>query len=344
MQLTVLQLAEKIDAKLYGDGSAIVSSVGTVDTAQSDKVTFCSDLALVKKLAQCKAAAVIVPKMIKELSMPQLAVENVNKALIAALTIFAPELQKPQPGIDNSAVVACNAKIGKGVYVGPQVVIEDGVEIGDNTAIGAGCKIGQNVKIGNDSQLDCNVVVYYNCTIGNRVIIKANTTIGGTGFGYYFYDGKHNLVPHNGSVVIEDFVHIGSNTCIDRGKFGETLIGAGTKIDNLVQIGHNAKIGKCCLMAGQAGIAGSTVISDGVAIGGQAGLIDNLKIGAGAIICAKSLAMGDVAQKSVIFGVPGMDKTEALKNVANMKKLPKLIEQLKQLQARMEKLELAEND
>lgn len=251
MELTVKYLANRLGAELSGEGAGVIRSVGPVGSADQTTLTFLADDKHLTELKKSRCGAVIVSKAIEGFSQPQLIVKNVNAALIEALKIFAPKLEPATPGVDRTAKVAAGVKMGRNVSIGPFVVIEGGVEIGDDTIIAAGCKIGQNTKIGRTTRLDCNVVVYHNCTIGNNVIIQANTTIGSVGFGYSFIDGAHRLIPHNGVVVIEDYVDIGANCCVDRAKFGETRIGAGTKIDNLVQIAHNVVIGKCCLIVSQ---------------------------------------------------------------------------------------------
>jgi UDP-3-O-[3-hydroxymyristoyl] glucosamine N-acyltransferase len=343
MDLTISQLAQRLGAGLQGDGSGRISSVGPVESAESCQVTFVSDDKLISKLGGSKAGAVIVKEPIKNLNIPQIIVKNVNAALIEALKIFAPVLKPAPVGIDPSATVAKDAKIEDGVSIGPYVVIESAVTIGAKTIIGSGCKIGQNSKIGKNSRLDSNVVVYHNCSIGNNVIIQANTTIGSTGFGYYFIDGAHRLIPHNGGVIIEDYVEIGANCSIDRAKFGNTVIGAGTKIDNLVQIAHNVTIGRCCLIIAQVGIAGNCKVGEGVVIAGQAGMADNIKIGDGVMIGAQAGVMQSVEAGRKLLGSPAIEPREYLKLPGFLKRMPKLIEQLQKLNARVEKLEAAKD-
>ena len=344
MGLTVAQLAERLGAELVGDGSGQINAVGPIETAGKNEVTFISDDKHIAALEKSGAGAVIAASRTEGFAGPQLLVKNVDSALIEALNIFAPKLKVPPTGIDPTAKIGRDVKIAAGVSVGPVVVIDDGVEIGENSIIAAGCKIGQNSKLGKNCRLDSNVVVYHNCTIGNNVVIQANTTIGSTGFGYSFIDGSHKLIPHNGVVVIEDYVEIGANCCVDRAKFGETRIGAGTKIDNLVQIAHNVVIGKCCLLAGMVGISGSCKLGDGVVLAGQVGLADNIEIGDGVIVGAQSGLFRNVAAGQQLFGYPAIDKREMMRVIGLTRRLPKLIERLKQLAVRIESIEAAEND
>ncbi len=339
MELTVNELAKRLKADIHGDGSCVIRSVGPVASADRNTLTFVTDDRHLAELKTSHAGAVIVGKAVEQLSIPHLVVKNVNASLIEALKIFAPEITPAAPGVHKTAMLAANVKLGKNVSIGPCVVIEEATEIGDNTVIAAGCKIGQQVKIGQSCRLDPNVVVYHRSRLGNSVIIQANSTIGSTGFGYYFIDGAHRLIPHNGIVVIEDFVEIGANSCVDRAKFGETRIGAGTKIDNLVQIAHNVTIGKCCLIVAQVGIAGSAKIGDGVVLAGQAGVGDNIEIGNGAVVGAQAGVIGNVEPGKQVLLMPAVDRMEALRATACMYRLPKFFEQVKQLASRVEKLE-----
>lgn len=373
MRLTVAQLAERIGAELVGDPAECrrqISAVGSVESADENEVTFVTDpkrnyvrleglpsskesengartltdARHIAGLEQSRAGAVIVARRIEGLAKPQLIVKDVNAALIEALNVFGPELKAAAEGIDPTAKVAANAKIAKGVAVGAGVVIDDRVEIGENSIIGSGCKIGENSKVGRNCRLDSNVVVYHNCTIGNSVVIQANSTIGSTGFGYSFINGTHRLIPHNGGVLIEDFVEIGANCCIDRAKFGNTIIGAGTKIDNLVQIAHNVVIGRCCLIVAQVGISGSCKLGDGVVLAGQVGLTDNIEIGDGVIVGAQSGVSHSIAAGQRVFGSPALERKEAFQMIGLTRRLPKLVKQLKQLSKRIEKLEAAKDD
>jgi UDP-3-O-[3-hydroxymyristoyl] glucosamine N-acyltransferase len=344
MELTVAELAKRLKAELIGDGGGIIRSVGPVTAADQAMLTFLADEKHLAELKKSNCGAAIVNKPIEEFSQSQLIVKNVNAALIEALKIFAPKLEPAAPGVDSTAKVASGVKIGKNVSIGPFAVIETGVEIGDDTIIAAGCKIGQNTKIGRATRLDCNVVVYHYCTIGNNVIIQANTVIGSVGFGYSFIDGAHRLIPHNGVVVIEDYVDIGSNCCVDRAKFGETRIGAGTKIDNFVQIAHNVVIGRCCLIVAHVGISGSCKIGDGVVLAGQVGVADNVEIGAGVTVGAQAGVISDIAPGKQVVWSPAIDRKEALRAVAGILRLHTTVEQVKKLSARVDKLEAAKDD
>jgi UDP-3-O-[3-hydroxymyristoyl] glucosamine N-acyltransferase len=355
--MTVAQLAERLGAELVGEGSGQINAVSTIEAAGENEVAFIRDSKLhyvpagttsdgkyLSVVRRSLAGAVITGRRIEDLDKPQLIVKNVNAAVIEALNVLAPELKAAAEGIDPTAKVADGAKIADSASIGAGVVIEDGAEIGPNSIIGSGCKIGQNSKVGSNCRLDSNVVVYHNCTIGSNVVIQANTTVGSTGFGYSLIDGSHKLIPHNGGVVIEDNVEIGANCCIDRAKFGNTIIGAGTKIDNIVQIAHNVVIGKNCLIAGLVGISGSCKLGDGVVLAGQVGIADNIEIGDGVIVGAQAGVMNNIKAGITVVGSPAIDRKEALHIMGLTMRLPKLNKQFKQLSKRVDKLEAAKND
>jgi len=347
VEITLEKLAQQLHGKVVADTDAsdvLLSAVAGLDAAGPADVTFVSDEKHVMSAVDCGAGAVIVGQAFEQLTRPQLLVDNVDKALIETLALFAPQLVPPAPGIHPSACIDQNAELGADVCIGPGVVIEDGVKIGNNTVLGAGCKIGQCTRVGQHSCLDSNVVIYHHCQIGNHVVIQANTTIGAVGFGYTYMDNAHQLIPHNGGVIIEDFVDIGANCCIDRAKFANTIVGSGTKIDNLVQLGHNVIVGRCCLIAAQVGIAGSCRIGDGVVLAGQVGMADNLVIGDQVRIGAKAGVMSNVSAGKTVLWSPALEQAQAYRVVGELLRLPKTVKRLKQLTKRLEKLEEAEND
>jgi len=346
MGYTVSQLATHIGADLVGkaeDADRDIRAVGPIDTAGADEITFAGDDRHRASLAKSEAAAAIVSSVVEGFDGPQLVVDSVDEALIEVLGLLAPKLKGAPEGIDETARIGHGVKIAEGASIGAYVVVDDRVEIGSGSVIASGCRIGENSIIGDDCRLDSNVVVYHNCRIGNRVVIQANSTIGGTGFGFHCIDGEHKLVPHNGSVVIEDFVEIGANCCVDRAKFGNTVIGAGTKIDNLVQIAHNAVIGKCCLIAALVGISGSCRVGDGVVLGGQVGLADNIEVGAGVMVAAQAGVMSNVPEGKQMAWTPALEKKDALRIVGSVMRLPRMAQQLKEISKRIDSLEASKD-
>jgi len=343
ISLTTKELSEQLSAKLLGSGSVKITAVNSINQAGADEITFLGSDKHDKDITKSKAAAVIVTKKLDNVEMEQLVVENIGAALIRALNLFAPKLT-PVEGIDPTAVIEKSAQIGKNVTIGAGVYISHDVVIGDNSIVLAGCKIGENSCLGKNCKLDNNVVIYHNCVIGNNCRILANATIGSMGFGYELIDGRHVQIPHNGGVVIEDCVDIGANSCVDRGKFGNTEIGAGTKIDNLCQIAHNVVIGKCCIVTGQVGISGSVRIGDGVVLGGQAGIADHITIGDGVMVAAQSGIIGDIPAGEKLFGSPASDIKEQMRVISASRHLPKMSKEFKKLVKRVEELEASKNN
>jgi UDP-3-O-[3-hydroxymyristoyl] glucosamine N-acyltransferase len=336
------ELATKLGSRLQGD-DADVTGVNTIADAAEHEVCFLTSSKYAKDLVQSRAAAVLVGSILDDCTMAQLVVDDVDTALIELLKLFAPALT-PQQGIHPTAVIEATAELDKTVSVGPNAYIGQAVKIGADTIIGSGCSVGENTTIGSGCRLDSNVVIYHNCQIGDGCVVQANSTIGAIGFGYSFLDGQHRLIPHNGGVILEDGVEIGSNSCVDRAKFGNTIIGAGTKIDNLVQVAHNVRTGKCCLMAGHVGISGSTIVGNGVVFAGASGSADHVEIGDGAILGAQAVATGKVAAGQTIFGTPARDIKQELKSMSVYRKLPELAKEIKQLGKKVERLEAAEDN
>jgi UDP-3-O-[3-hydroxymyristoyl] glucosamine N-acyltransferase len=337
------EIATKLQARLIGDGQRDITGVNTIADASSSEICFLTSAKHAKTLGQSAAAGVLVDKPMDDCAMAQLVVTNVNAALIAALELFALKLTAIE-GIHQTAVIEPTASVDPSAAVGPGAYIAHGVCVGKNTVIGPNCSIGENTTIGSSCRLDSHVVVYHNCQIGNFCIIQANSTIGATGFGYSFIDGAHRLIPHNGGVILEDGVEIGSNSCVDRAKFGNTLIGAGTKVDNLVQIAHNVQTGKCCLMAGHVGISGSARIGNGVVFAGASGTADHVEVGDGAVLGAQAVATGKIEPGQAVLGLPARDLRKELKSKSVYRNLPELAKEVKQLSKRIEKLETAKDN
>ncbi len=340
---TVGELAEICKAELIGDDSPEIIAMAPVKSAGEAEIAFVSEDKFVQDIATSKAGAVIVNKKIDSAPMPQLVVENVDAAVIEVLAEFMPQLNKPKCGIHPSAVIDSDATIDPAASIGPFVFVAAGVEIGANAVICAGCKIDQDSKIGSGSRLESNVVVYHNCIVGKNCIIGANTTIGSMGYGYSYLDGRHKLIPHTGGVVIEDCVDIGACCCIDRAKFGNTVIGAGTKMDNQIQIGHNVTVGKLSLIVAQGAVGGSSKIGNGVILAGQVGVRNHVEIGDGAKIGAQAGVADNIAPGSQCVGTPAIDAREKIRQVIATQKLPDVIKQLKQLTKKVEKLEAAKD-
>lgn len=345
---TLADLTERVGGELHGDGRVTIRGVNTLSAAGPDQITWISDAKFLSQLRQSRAGAVLLPRELiprgsGDAPIPAVRVDQVDQALAHLLGLFAPPVPQPASGIHPTAVVAETAGLGHDVAVGPHAVIEDGAEIGPGTRIYPGVHIGAETHIGRDCVLWNHAIVRERCHIGDRVILHPHVVIGSDGFGYYFADGRHNRIPHGGRVVIHDDVEIGAGTTIDRSKVGETVVGPGTKIDNLVQVGHNAQIGAHCILIALSGIGGSAVLGNGVVLGGRVGLRDNITLGDGVIVSACSCVAHDVPAGKVLGGTPAYDHNKYLRAHTVIQKLPDMARQVKVLADRVQKLEAADD-
>ena len=310
-----------------------IKGVASLQEARPGDVTFFSNPRYLAKLRDCTASVVLVPMdFAEEVSPMILRVESPSEAFEKVVSAFAPSEAPIEPGIHPSAVVASTAIIGSGVSVGPLAVIGEEVKIGEGTIVGAGCLIGRETSIGKDCRLHPGVVIRERCLLGNRVILQPGVVIGSCGFGYEFTDGRHRKIPQTGIVEIEDDVEIGSNSTVDRARFGRTFIGEGTKIDNLVQIAHNVSIGSHSIVCAQVGISGSTRIGSFVTLAGQVGLAGHLEVGDKAVLGAKAGVSKNVPAGSVLIGAPAKPMKEWKEMNFYLSQLRKLYERVRELE------------
>lgn len=338
------ELAEMFDGKIIGDENLEITGISGLDYASETEIVYLDNMKFAKRVNECKSPAVIVEQEITDTEKTQLVVKRVAAVVIEMLKIYAPKLMPAKAGVDTSAIVDESAEIAESASICAGAVIKPNVKISENCVIGENVVVGENTVIGNDTVLDSGVVVYHNCKIGESCLIQANSVIGSIGFGYDYIDGEHRLIPHNKGVTIEDCVHIGAGCCIDRGKFEDTLIGAGTKIDNLVQIAHGVILGKLCLIAGGCGLAGSAVIEDGVVLAGQVGVANHIKIGSLSRVGAQSGVITNINPKSEVAGTPAINVKDMLRQILVVQKLPEMAKTIKELEKKVKKLESAEND
>ena len=318
----------RVEAPVGFDLSAAVAGLETVDRAGERDLTFVGNARFARMLSESRACAAVVSESVE---IPDdargraiLRVANADNAMIEVLRLFAPRENLPPMGVDRTARVDPTAIIGEGARIGAFVTVARGAVVGARTALFDGVRVYENCIIGADCVLHSGAVVRERCRVGDRVILASGVVLGTDGFGYRpAPDGRGIVkIPHIGFVDIGDDVEIGANTCVDRGKFGATRIGAGTKIDNLCQIGHNADIGRSVVISGLTGIAGSTRIGDGVQIGGGVGIADHLVVGRGARLAARSGVMNDVPDGATWGGAPAQDLRAALREYAVIRKLP----------------------
>ncbi len=341
--ITVREVADLVGGCVEGDETVRVGALAAMSAAGEGDLTFAADARYASRLAESKASAAIVAAEPAEAPMALIRVANVQAALAKLLGHLAGPEDLPPVGTHASAVVAPDAEVAPDAAVGPGVVIGAGARVGAGSVLCAHVVVGARAAVGARSVLREGVVVAAGCVIGDRVRIGPNSAIGQDGFGYYFADGAHRKIPHAGHVVIEDDVEIGACSCVDRAKFGATRIGAGTKIDNLVQVAHNVQIGRGCILAGLSGVAGSTRLGRGVVIGGHAGIRDNVSLGDGAQVAACSAVAGDVPDGQTVAGVPAAPAREQLRTLKALPKVPELLRRVRELEARLRALESPEN-
>lgn len=331
------EIANLLNGEIIGNPEIEITGVSGIGEAQEGDITFLSTESYRKYLSGCKASCVMVKEPIDGLGITQLRVSNPQFAFAKLLEHFYIKPKSPI-GISKDSIVSDSATIGKDVSIFPFSYISDSVFIDDGVIIYPFVFIGRDTTIGRDSIIYPNVVLRENVKIGNRVIIHSGSVIGSDGFGYVFEEGKHYKIPQVGGVIVEDDVEIGSNVSVDRATTGNTIIGEGTKIDNLVQIAHNVKIGKNSIIIAQVGIAGSTEIGDFVTLAGQVGVADHVKIESGTMIGAQSGVAGVVA-KGVYSGSPIMPHRDWLKAQVVFTKLPELYKKIKELEEKVKELE-----
>ena len=327
-------LAELVGATLDTDTvDCEITGVSSLQEARVGDLSFFGNPRYLAQLRASAASAAIVPLECQEQVAPVLLrVANPSGAFASAVAAFAPPEIVSEPGIHPSASVSSESFLGEKVSVGPNAVIEKGAVIGTGTVIGAGSVIGQEVRIGNDCHIHPNVTIRERCIVGNRVILQPGAVIGSCGFGYELHEGRHRKIPQTGIVEIGDDVEIGANTTIDRARFGRTLIGEGTKIDNLVQIAHNVQIGSHTIICAQVGIAGSTRIGSYVTLAGQVGLAGHIEIGDKAVIGAQSGLSKNVPAGSMVIGAPAKPIKEWKQNNFYISQLGKLYERVKEME------------
>jgi UDP-3-O-[3-hydroxymyristoyl] glucosamine N-acyltransferase len=336
---TLAELARELGGTVVGDGTVALRGVAGIREALPGDVTFLANARYEAHLAETRASAVICDRQPRESSIPLLQVDNPYLAFQRAVRVFRPDLHRPRPGVDRTAIVSPDAVLGEEVSVGPHCVIEADARVGARSVLMAGCYIGAQAEVGEEAFLYPGVVVREECVIGARCIMHAGVIIGADGFGFAFDAGRYHKVPQVGNVVIGDDVEIGAGTCIDRATTDSTRVGDGTKIDNLVQIGHNVNVGRHCIIVAQVGIAGSTELEDYVTLGGQVGLAGHLRVGRGAIVAAQSGVGRDVKAKEVVSGYPAIAHGVWKRLSVLLQRLPQLFQKTRDLEHRVAALE-----
>jgi UDP-3-O-[3-hydroxymyristoyl] glucosamine N-acyltransferase len=332
MTYTLGQIAAIVQGTIEGDAAAVITDIAEIQYAQPGQLSFIANPKYAKYLSTTAAEALLVAKDFEGKFKNLIRVENPNYAFSTLIARFRPPIPFPKPGIDPSAKIAKSAKLGQEIYIGPNVIISDQVTIGDHSILFGNTYIGAESQIGSAVIIYANVSIYHRCYISNNCRIHSGTVIGSDGFGFVRTDTGISKIPQEGGVIVEEDVEIGANCAVDRGTLGNTVIGKGTKLDNLIQVAHNVKIGQYCFFAGQSGIAGSTQIKDGVTVAGQVGIAGHLTVGEGAMIAAQSGISKDVPPHTIMFGYPAQERHKAWRELANIRSIPDLKERLKTLE------------
>jgi UDP-3-O-[3-hydroxymyristoyl] glucosamine N-acyltransferase len=331
---TLRELAELVQGQVHGDGDVPISAARPLADAGPGDITFVEDAQHAGRLQTCRAAAAVVPAAVT----PDLPAIRVADPLTAFVAIVRRLHGRPEPqphGLDPLAAVHPTARLGQGCSLYPFAVVGEGSVLGARCRIHSGAVVGRNCRLGDDVVLYPNAVLYDDTVLGDRVIVHANAVLGADGFGYRHQQGRHAKVPQLGHVEVGDDVEVGACTTIDRGTFGATRVGEGTKIDNLVQIGHNCRIGRHNLLVSQMGIAGSSSTGDYVVIAGQVGIVDHVHVGDGAVVGAKAGVTKDVPPRQVWLGIPAMPERETKRIVLSLEKLPEMRRDLRLVKDRL---------
>jgi len=340
MKMTVQELAEIVRGRVVGDTGTQIERIADLDNADQNEIAYVENEKLFAAAAESKASCLIVMdglalkfpgRTLIEVSNPKLAFSLIGAAL-------HPPVRR-EPTIHPTAVIAENADIALTAYVGPNVCVGEYAHVGAYTRLEAGVVLGANVSVGEDCVLHPNVVLYDGVSIGNRVILHAGVCLGADGFGYVRHDLGYEKFPQVGTVVIEDNVEIGAHTCVDRAALGRTRIGRGTKLDNMVHVGHNCDIGERVVIAAQTGISGSVVIEDDAVIGGQVGFGDHTRVLSGAVIGSKAgILPGKIVRPGVWWGIPVQPLDDYKRMNAHMNRLPQMRADIQRLQEEIKEL------
>lgn len=338
---TVDQVAQHIGGEVIGDGSLLLRGIAPADSAREGDLTFADSEIYLKAAQVGSASAVIIPAQASCPGKVAIRTANVRVAIARVLPLFAPS-EAPVPGVHPTAVVHPSAAVDPSAEVGPHCVIAAGVTVGARSVLMGGNHLGRQSRVGEDSRLYPNAVLYAGTVLGNRVVVHAGTVIGSDGYGYVLDGGVHRKVLQLGNVVVHDDVEIGANAALDRGALGATVIGKGTKIDNLVHVAHNVVMGRHCLIMGQVGFAGSTRLGDYCVVASQSGIAGHLTLGDQAMVGAKSGVMRDVPAKGVVLGIPAQPDRQTKRQWVGVQQLPEMIRRLRELEKQVADL-TAEN-
>ncbi len=336
--VTLAEVASLTGGKLEGSPEFLVHGLSSLDKARPDELTFVRDARFLPRLERSKAGAVLAPPGADATGKEVVRCQDADLALATLARKVEASLPRPR-GIDGHAFVSPGASVGEGVCVGRFATVEDGADVGAGTTIGPGAYLGRGVRVGRDCVLHPNCTILRDCALGDRVVVHSGAVIGADGFGYVKRaDGGYEKIPQLGNVVVGDDAEIGACVCIDRATLESTVIEAGVKLDNLVHIAHNVRVGAGTAMAAQVGVAGSTEIGRGVKVGGQAGMAGHLSVGDGALVGGGAAVWKDVRPGTEVWGIPAREKGKVLKQMAISGSLPNIRRRLVALAEHVEAL------
>jgi len=335
---TLGELAKYVGGRVFGDPNVKIRSASTLGRADEGDISFLANRKYEKQLRATKASAVIVGKETADTAVPLLIAEDPYYAFMQIMVLLHGHRKHKKVGISPRASISDSAKIGTDCHIYDFATIADEAKVGDGCIIYPGAYIGQGVQVGNDSIIYPNVTIYDGCKIGNRVIINANSTIGEDGFGYASHKGVHHKIPQIGIVIIEDDVEIGACCGIERGTLGDTIIGQGSKVGDLVAIGHGAKIGSHCLLVAQVGIAGSTTLGHHCIVGGQVGIVGHIKIGSNVMIAAQAGVINNIPSGKVVLGAPAIEANQGRRAYSMIQYLPEMRQSIRKLESQIERI------
>ena len=336
---TLGEVAEIVGGRIVGSAEVILSGIRTLEDAGPTDLSFLSNPKYASQVADSQAGAILIAEVPEGATGSFLVVDDPYKSLAMLLSVFYDTERHAPAGIDASAIVHPQARVDPSASIGPLVSVEAGATIGPRTRLEAGVRIGRSVRVGEDCVLMHNVVVRERCVLGNRVVIQPGAVIGSDGFGFAPTRDGYRMVPQVGIVRIGDDVDIGANTTIDRGSLGETKLGNGVKVDNLVQLAHNVQVGDHTAIAARVGISGSTRVGSWVRFGGQVGTVGHIQIGDGAALGAQAGVIGDVPPKAFYSGYPARDNARVLRAISDTYRIGALRKKIQELEQAVRALE-----
>lgn len=341
---TLGELAEHVGGYVCGDPNVRVRAAATLAEAGPGEISFLANRKYDKQVRSTRAGAVIVGQEMPEVEIPQIVAEDAYYAFSQVLVLLYGHRRHRKVGVSAKASIAATATLGSDCHIHDFVTVADGARIGDGCVIYPSAYIGENVRLGDGCIVYPNVVIYDGCTIGSRVIINANSTIGGDGYGYATHEGVHHKIPQVGIAIIEDDVEIGCSCSVERGTLGNTVVGRGSKLGDMVALGHGSQVGPYCLLVAQVGIAGSTTLGHHCVMGGQVGVVGHITIGNGVTVAAQAGVINSVSDGEVIAGAPAIDLTQARRAYAMLPYLPRMRQDIRDLQKRLRRIADALDD